>query len=83
MALPYLRNRYVLTPCITLSLTNLFALIRLQVQSTRAILCVGEWCRKGVLKDKDILAALKGGPEEALAVADEEDLEDGWDLIVV
>jgi hypothetical protein len=53
---------------------------RLQVQSMRAILCVGEWCRKGILKDKDILAALKGVPDE---VKEEEGMEEGWDAIVV
>ena len=53
------------------------------MQLTRAILCVGEWCRKGVLKDKDILAALKGVPDDAAVAEGEEALEDDWDLIVV
>ncbi|KIL54124.1 hypothetical protein M378DRAFT_60186, partial [Amanita muscaria Koide BX008] len=33
---------------------------RLQVESTRALLCVGEWCKKRIMTDKDLLAALKG-----------------------
>jgi hypothetical protein len=47
----------------------------------RAILCVGEWCRKGILKDKDILAALKGVPDDA--AKEEEGMEEGWDSITV
>ncbi|KIL59372.1 hypothetical protein M378DRAFT_58119, partial [Amanita muscaria Koide BX008] len=31
---------------------------RLQVESTRALMCVGEWCKKGVIKERDMLAAL-------------------------
>ncbi|KIL58403.1 hypothetical protein M378DRAFT_86540 [Amanita muscaria Koide BX008] len=33
---------------------------QLQVELTRALLCLGEWIKKGVVKDKDILVALKG-----------------------
>ena len=56
---------------------DLYILTRLQVESTRAVLCVGEWCKKGILKDKDILAVLKGIPEDA----EEDAVEDGWDRI--
>lgn len=52
---------------------------RLQVGTTRAILCVGEWCKKGIIRDKDILAAIKGTSEDVDDA--EEDLEDGWDSI--
>ncbi|KIL55104.1 hypothetical protein M378DRAFT_57624, partial [Amanita muscaria Koide BX008] len=33
---------------------------RMQVETTRALLCVGEWSKKRVVTQKDILAALKG-----------------------
>ena len=55
---------------------------RLQVESTHALLCLGDWVRKGVIKEKDALAALKGIPELG-EEEQEEELEDGWDSIVV
>ncbi|KIL55364.1 hypothetical protein M378DRAFT_47362, partial [Amanita muscaria Koide BX008] len=33
---------------------------RLQVETARALLCLGDWIKKGVIKDKDMLRALKG-----------------------
>ncbi|KIL54234.1 hypothetical protein M378DRAFT_92935, partial [Amanita muscaria Koide BX008] len=53
---------------------------RLQVESTRALLCVGEWCKKRIMTDKDLLAALKGVSE--LVEDQEEELEKGWDDII-
>lgn len=79
MVLPYLRNRCVngVASEFVIQQANLYILTRLQVESTRAILCVGEWCKKGIIKDKDILAALKGIPEDV----EEDALEEGWDRI--
>ncbi|KIL55699.1 hypothetical protein M378DRAFT_90491, partial [Amanita muscaria Koide BX008] len=51
---------------------------RMQVQSTRAVLCLGEWIRKGAIKEKDIVVALKGIPEVNEAADDV--LEDDWDM---
>lgn len=49
---------------------------RLSVQSTRALLCIGDWSVRGLVKDKDVKAAAK------LPDVDEElELEDGWDKI--
>ena len=50
----------------------------MQVETTRAILCVGEWCKKDIVRDKDILAVIK----EIADVDDvEEELDDEWDSI--
>jgi hypothetical protein len=54
---------------------------RLKVQTVRSILCVGEWSRAGLLKDKDMQGWLKG-----LKDTDEEDERDvagGWDAIPI
>ncbi|KIL56860.1 hypothetical protein M378DRAFT_88698 [Amanita muscaria Koide BX008] len=51
---------------------------RLQVDSTRALLCVGEWCKKGVIKERDLVAALKG----TLDVVEDE-LESNEDEVIV
>lgn len=49
---------------------------RLSVHSTRALLCIGDWSVRGLVKDKDVKAAAK------LPDVDEEsELEDGWDKI--
>lgn len=52
---------------------------RLHVQTTRALLCVGEWYKKKIITDKDIIAFIKGG----LEVVDdmEEELVGRWDGI--
>jgi hypothetical protein len=44
---------------------------RLQVDTTRALLCLGDWISKGWVKDSDILAGVKGVPD-----VDVEDFED-------
>jgi hypothetical protein len=49
----------------------------LSVQSTRALICLGNWSLLGYVHDKDVLAvtvlpALRGAEEE---------LHDGWDAI--
>lgn len=51
---------------------------RLSAQTTRALLCLGEWSGKGFVRDKDIMAVA------TLADVDEEneaDFEEGWDAI--
>lgn len=53
---------------------------RLEVETTRAILCVGEWCKEGVVKDKDVLVAVKDVSDDVEDV--DEELGDGWDSIV-
>jgi hypothetical protein len=45
---------------------------KLQVQSTRALLCLGEWIKKGMVQEKDLLQALKGEPESI----DDDDSDD-------
>ena len=53
---------------------------RLHVQTTRALLCVGEWCKKNIITDKDIIASIKG-VSDIDDVDSEEKLEEGWDGI--
>ena len=50
---------------------------RLSAQTTRALMCVGDWSLLGFVKDKDIQAVTV---EEELD-GEEEDLPDGWDKI--
>ncbi|KAG2124845.1 uncharacterized protein EDB93DRAFT_1286612, partial [Suillus bovinus] len=51
---------------------------RLNVQSTRALLCLSYWSRLGLVKNEDILAV----SNLADVVGDEElELEEGWDQI--
>ncbi|KXN86790.1 hypothetical protein AN958_09641, partial [Leucoagaricus sp. SymC.cos] len=52
---------------------------RLDVQSTRALLCLGEWSLFGMVKDADILSVTKLPGKQG----DEEELEEGWDRIDV
>ena len=49
---------------------------RLSVQSTCALLCLGNWSLLGYVKDKDI-TAITVPPE----VVGSEKLEEGWDAI--
>lgn len=50
----------------------------LSAENTRALLCVGNWSRKGFIKDDDILAIIKQHD------ADEQDsVEPGWDRITI
>lgn len=53
---------------------------RLSVQSTRALICLGIWSAKGLIKDNDILQVTRM-PE--LEEGEEDELEDGWDSIVL
>ena len=50
---------------------------RLSSQSIRALMCLGNWSRLGLVKDKDVYAATMLAEIEE----DEEELEDGWDNI--
>jgi hypothetical protein len=49
---------------------------RLSVQSTCALLCLGQWSVLGLVKDCDIKACVKLDE-----VAEEEDLLDDWDTV--
>ena len=49
---------------------------RLSVQSTRALLCLGAWCQRGLVKSSQIKAAL--GDE---IVGEESKLPTDWDTI--
>lgn len=50
----------------------------LSAQSTRALLCLGEWSLRGLVKDKDVKLVAK------LPDVDEEsELEEGWDKIEI
>lgn len=51
---------------------------RLSVQSTRALMCLGDWSKKGLVHDRDVLqvASLPDMKDT------EEELEDGWDSLV-
>ena len=53
----------------------------LSVQTVRALICVEEWIKAGIIKEKQIHDCLKG-----LNKVDEEDkavVDDGWDDIVI
>ena len=52
---------------------------RLSAQSSRAVLCVGEWSHLGLVKNEDVTAVAKLPEVEG----DEEAEKDGWDLIQV
>ena len=54
---------------------------RLSAESTRALLCVGEWSALKLVADEDVLVATRQ-PEKA----DEETIDElisGWDRIVI
>lgn len=36
----------------------------MEVETTQAILCIGEWCKEGVINNKDVLVAVKGVPDD-------------------
>jgi hypothetical protein len=50
----------------------------LSVQSTRALMCLGDWSRLGFVKDKDIMAVTVLLEE----LGDEEELSNGWDATI-
>jgi hypothetical protein len=51
---------------------------RLSAQSTRAVMCLGDWSLLGYVKDKDV-HAVTVQPEAEIDC--NEDLPDGWDAI--
>lgn len=51
---------------------------RLSVQSTRASMCLGDWSRRGLVKNKDIMAAARL-PDVS---GSEDDLNSDWDDIL-
>lgn len=52
----------------------------LSVQSTRALMCLGQWSLMGYVKDKDVLAVTRLDDVEGEV---EEELEDDWDRILM
>ena len=50
---------------------------RLSAQSTRALLCVGDWSLRGLIKDSDVKAAVRLPDVEG----EEPELEENWDKI--
>ena len=52
---------------------------RLSSESTRALLCLGDWSPRGLVKDSDI----KGAALLPDVAGEESDLEDGWDAIIL
>lgn len=52
---------------------------RLATQSFRALLCVGDWLKHGLITDKDIHAILAGLPD--VQEDNGEDVDIGWDRI--
>ena len=52
---------------------------RLSTQTTHAVLCVGQWCVQNFVKVEDVVAVSKLDDEEG----DEEEMEDGWDMITI
>lgn len=51
---------------------------RLSAQSTRALLCLGDWSLRGLVKDSDVKAAAVLPDVEG----EEPDVMEGWDKIV-
>ena len=54
---------------------------RLSAESTRALLCVGEWSRLGLVADEDVLAVTSTPEKDGEESIDE--LSKGWDCIVL
>jgi hypothetical protein len=54
----------------------------LSVQSTRAVLCLGEWCKLGLMEDGDVRKAVKS-PETIEELEEEAELAEGWDRITL
>lgn len=63
--------------CIGLLLSHTHS--RLSTQTTRALLCVGQWCVQKLVKTEDVVAVSKLNDEEG----DEEEMENGWDMITI
>lgn len=53
---------------------------RLSAQSTRALLCLGYWSLLNLVKTEDVLKVASLADVEG---SDEQELEDGWDKIVI
>jgi hypothetical protein len=62
--------------CITLS----YLRSRLNVQTVRALLCVGDWLKAGLIKDKEMLAWLRR-LKDTFEEECEDDVAEGWDYI--
>jgi hypothetical protein len=53
---------------------------RLSAQTTRALLCLGSWSLLGYIKDSDVEAVARMPDVEGNV---EEELEEGWDSILL
>lgn len=53
---------------------------RLSAQSTRALLCLGNWSVHGYIKDSDLKVATEMDDVQG---EEEEEMEDGWDRIIL
>ena len=54
---------------------------RLGVQTVRALLCVEDWIKAGLIKDKDLVKWLRGLPD--IEEEHESDVGEGWDCIEI
>lgn len=52
----------------------------MSTQSTRALLCIGNWSLRGYILDSDVEVAARL-PD--VLEGDEEELEEGWDRIIL
>ncbi|KAF7795824.1 hypothetical protein EIP86_006991 [Pleurotus ostreatoroseus] len=74
-------SSYLTIPATSVSVERVFGRGRLlshvrnrtSAESARALLCVGEWTRLGLVKDEDIKAATRLPPVDS-----EDRLEDDW-----
>ena len=48
-------------------------------QTTRSLMCLNSWFTSGLLKEKDVVAAIRGEPE--VKGAEDVELENGWDAM--
>lgn len=52
---------------------------RMTAQTTRALMCLNYWSLAGLVQDRDVLKVVRA--YEPIAGDEDEDLEDGWDVI--
>ena len=52
---------------------------RLSTQTTRAVLCIGQWSVCNLIKTKDVVAVSKMEDEDG----EEEEMDKGWDAITI
>lgn len=54
---------------------------RLSAQTTRALLCLNNWSKLGLVKDEDVMLAATENEVDTAETADE--VADGWDQILL